>query len=117
MPAEVKTPVAPAAPAKAPAARFNQLLAPSALPWHRHLGVLAPVLLYLHSVSLGIAYTFVLSLLFVLNTMIGAVDKTWLRNFEQRERFQRIWLLLHVPSACLVTVLAVIHMVYALAYK
>ena len=85
--------------------------------WHGYAGVLAPVLLYLHSVSLGYAYTFVLSFLFVLNTMVGAVDKTLISSLERRERFQRIWLLAHVPSSCLVTVLALIHLVYALAYK
>ncbi len=89
----------------------------TATSWHSYLGVLAPVLLYLHSVSLGFAYTFVLSFLFVLNAMVGAVDKTLISNFEQRQRFQRVWLLVHVPSSCLITVLALIHLVYALAYK
>jgi hypothetical protein len=100
-----------------PAARLNKKLARTAARWHSSAGVLAPVLLYLHSVSLGVAYTFVLSLLFVLNTMVGAVDKTLIRNLERRQRFQRIWLLVHVPSSCLITVLALIHFVYALAYK
>ena len=100
-----------------PYLRLSGKLAQSATQWHGYSGVLAPVLLYLHSVSLGFAYTFVLSFLFVLNTMIGAVDKTLIRNLEQRQRFQRIWLLAHVPSSCLITVLALIHLVYALAYK
>jgi len=101
----------------APVARLNKVLARTSTLWHKYLGVPAPVLLYLHSVSLGVAYTFVLSLLFVLNTMVGAVDKTLIGNSEQRQRFQRIWLLAHVPSSCVITVLALIHMVYALAYK
>ncbi|MCH7741627.1 MAG: cyclic nucleotide-binding domain-containing protein [Proteobacteria bacterium] len=84
---------------------------------HSYTGALAPVLLYLHSVSLGVAYTFVLSLLFLLNTMLGALDKTLAKNLRQREHYQRIWLMVHVPSSCLITVLALIHMVYALAYK
>ena len=79
--------------------------------------MLAPVLLYLHSVSLGIAYTVVLSSLFVLNTMVGAVGKTSIKNPERRQRFQRIVLLVHVPASCLLTVLALIHMGYALVYK
>ena len=84
---------------------------------HSFLGVLAPIFLYLHSVSLGYAYTIALSTLFVLNTMIGAVDKTWIKNPERRQRFRQIWLFAHVPVSCLVTVMALIHMVYALAYK
>jgi len=85
--------------------------------WHSYVGVLAPVLLYLHSVSMGFAYTVVLSSLFVLNTMVGAAGKTSLKKVAQRQSFQRILLLVHVPASCLVTVLALIHMVYALAYK
>jgi hypothetical protein len=85
--------------------------------WHTYLGVLAPVLLYLHSVSMGVAYTVVLSSLFVLNTMLGAVGKTSIKNLEWRQRFRRIVLLVHVPASCLLTALALIHMVYALAYK
>ncbi|MCZ6710361.1 MAG: cyclic nucleotide-binding domain-containing protein [Gammaproteobacteria bacterium] len=100
-----------------PVARISKMLAPTAAVWHRYLGVVAPILLYLHSVSLGVAYTFVLSLLFVLNAMVGAADKSLISNFEQRQRFQRIWLLVHVPSSSVITVLALIHMVYALAYK
>ena len=49
--------------------------------------------------------------------MLGALDKTLAKNLRQRENYQRIWLMVHVPSSCLITVLALIHMVYALAYK
>ncbi len=91
--------------------------APTASRWHSHLGVLAPVLLYGHSISLGFAYTVVLSFLFVLNTMVGAVGRISIRRLEHHQRFQRILLVVHVPASCLVTVLALIHMVYALAYK
>ncbi|MFP6816405.1 MAG: cyclic nucleotide-binding domain-containing protein, partial [Pseudomonadales bacterium] len=100
-----------------PVTRVNKLFAPTATSWHRYLGVLAPVLLYLHSVSLGVAYTLVLSLLFVLNAMVGAVDKTLISSLEHRQIFQRFWLMVHIPSSSLITVLALIHMVYALAYK
>ena len=84
---------------------------------HTYLGVLGPILLYLHSVSLGFAYTFVLTSLFLLNSVVGALDKSLIANVEQRHRYLRIWLLIHVPLACLVSVLAFIHMIYAIAYK
>ncbi|MCH8142152.1 MAG: hypothetical protein IH908_11215, partial [Proteobacteria bacterium] len=100
-----------------PYLKLTRRLALTATERHSYLGMLAPVLLYLHSVSLGFAYTVVLSSLFVFNTMVGAVDKTLIRNLQQRENYQRIWLMVHVPSSCLITVLALIHLVYALAYK
>ncbi len=100
-----------------PYLRLTRRLALTATERHSYLGMLAPVLLYLHSVSLGFAYTVVLSSLFVFNTMVGAVDKTLIRNLERRQRFQRFRLLVHIPSSCLITMLALIHMVYALAYK
>jgi hypothetical protein len=85
--------------------------------WHTYVGVLAPVLLYLHSVSMGFAYTVVLSSLFVLNAMVGAVGKTSIKNLKWRQRFRRVVLLVHVPASCLITAMALIHMVYVLAYK
>ncbi len=100
-----------------PYLRLTRKPAHAATQLHSYTGVLAPVLLYLHSVSLGFAYTFVLSFLFLLNTMVGAVDKTLIWNLQRRQRYQRIWLMVHVPASCLITVLALIHLVYALAYK
>ena len=100
-----------------PYVRLSRKPAHLATQWHSYAGVLAPFLLYLHSVSLGFAYTFVLSVLFLLNAIVGALDKTLVDNLEQRLLYQRIWLMLHVPSSCLITVLASIHIVYALAYK
>gem|GEM_PF-287194 len=95
----------------------GDLAAQTASQRHSYVGVLAPMLLYLHSISLGVAYTIVLSLLFVLNTMVGAVGGLAMRNPGRRQRMQRILLMVHVPASCLLTVVALIHMVYALAYK
>ena len=100
-----------------PYLRLTRRLAVTATQRHSYLGMIAPILLYLHSVSTGFAYTVVLSSLFVFNAMVGAVDKTLIRNLERRQRFHRLRLLAHIPSSCLITVLALIHMVYALAYK
>jgi hypothetical protein len=100
-----------------PYMRLSRKPAHVATQWHSYTGVLAPFLLYLHSVSMGFAYTVVLSSLFLLNAMLGAIDKTLINNLEQRLLYQRIWLMLHVPSSCLITVMAFIHLVYALAYK
>lgn len=85
--------------------------------WHRYLGVLAPILLYLHSVSLGFAYTFVLALVFVLNAMVGAIDRGMISDVNLRRRYHRFWLLGHVPTSFLITTLAIVHTLYALAYK
>ena len=100
-----------------PYLRLTRKPAYTATQRHSFMGALAPVLLYLHSASLGVAYTFVLSFLFLLNTMVGAMDKTLLRNLQQRQDYQSIWLMVHVPSSCLITVLTLVHLVYALAYK
>ena len=100
-----------------PYLRLTGKLAQRASARHSFAGMLAPVLLYLHSVSLGYAYTCILALLFVLNTMIGAVDKTLISSLTLRLQFRRIWLAVHVPASCLITAMALIHMVYALAYS
>ena len=53
-----------------PYLRLSGRLAQTAARRHSYLGVLAPVLLYLHSITLGFAYTTVLALLFVVNTLM-----------------------------------------------
>lgn len=100
-----------------PYLRLTGQLAQTEMRWHSSSGVIAPVLLYLHSVSLGFAYTTVLALLFVVNTMIGALDKSFISNLGLRQRYRRLWLLVHVPASCAITVMVLIHMVYALAYS
>jgi ferredoxin-NADP reductase len=100
-----------------PFLRLTNQSSPTAPRLHGQLGMLAPILLYLHSVSLGFAYTVVLSSLFIFNTMVGALDKTLIRRHAERQRFQRVWLLVHVPASFLVTGLTLIHLLYALAYK
>ncbi len=84
---------------------------------HRSLGVAAPPLLYLHSAALGYAYTYLLPLLFIANALVGAADRTLIADPEARRRYFDLWLLVHVPLSFVVTALALIHLVYALAYK
>ena len=97
----------------------NGQLQRAALPYHRHrqLGVLAPILLFAHSTTLGYAYAAVLSAGFIFNAMIGALDKTLIAETGKRQKFERYWLLLHVPLSMLVTMIVLFHIVYALAYK
>ncbi|MDX1569342.1 MAG: cyclic nucleotide-binding domain-containing protein [Xanthomonadales bacterium] len=85
--------------------------------WHRWLGPLGPVLLLAHSASLGFGYTVVLPILFVVNAVVGALDKSVIRDPELAFSYQRLWLAIHVPLSCLVTVIMLIHLVYALGYR
>lgn len=100
-----------------PYLRWTRRLAASASRRHLFLGLLAPVALFFHSVSFGFAYTVVLSTLFVSNAIVGALDRNVFRHPEAHRTWHRFWLLAHVPASCVITALALIHMVYALAYK
>ena len=100
-----------------PYLRLMGKLAATASRWHSYSGLVAPVLLYLHSISMGFAYTTALASLFVFNTLVGAMDKSLISKLAWRQNFHRVWLSIHVPASCGVTVIALIHMVYALAYS
>lgn len=87
----------------------------ASLATHRRLGVLAPVLLYAHSVHLGYAYLQLLSVVFLANTALGFLQ-------EPLKRLRRLWLssvslVLHVALSALLTLLAVIHAVVAIYYE
>jgi ferredoxin-NADP reductase/CRP-like cAMP-binding protein len=85
--------------------------------WHKKLGLATPVLLYLHSVTLGYAYAFVLAVVWLSNGVVGALDKTLIKDARQREKYEGPWLIAHVVLSCLVLSLALVHIYVAYAYK
>lgn len=76
---------------------------------HRALGAVAPLFLVLHQRSFGHGLLMVLGLLLVANTLLGAFDKTAVRDPVRRERWLRFWLPAHVVLSFGLTGLALWH--------
>jgi ferredoxin-NADP reductase/bacterioferritin-associated ferredoxin len=77
---------------------------------HRALGAIAPLFLVLHQRSFGHGLLMALGGLFVANTILGAFDKTAVRDPLRRERWLRFWLPAHVVLSFALTGLALWHL-------
>ena len=85
--------------------------------WHRAIGALSPVALLLHQRDLAHGLLTFLSALFILNTVLGSLDKTVVANPLKRERYMKLWLPAHVAASCLVTALGVWHVIMVIAFR
>ncbi len=84
---------------------------------HRIIGALSPVLLLLHQRSLGYGLLCLLSVLWVLNTAIGCLDKTAIADPGRRDSYMRYWLPVHVIVSFMVTGLAAWHVFMVVTYR
>ncbi len=83
---------------------------------HRYIGVLAPVLLYLHAQSFAFGYLLALSGLFLMNSALGLVDKTIVSDSAARQRWARWWLPVHISLSMLLVSVVCFHVYVTLAY-
>ncbi len=82
---------------------------------HRTIGVLGPLILYLHAAKLGTNYTFLLSTLFLGNAALALLNRETL-GIKARG-FWLSWLTLHIILAVTVTTLGALHVCNALYYE
>ncbi len=84
---------------------------------HRAVGAVAPAFLVLHQRSFGHGLLSALGVLLVSNTLLGAFDKTAVRDPARRERWLRFWLPAHVALSCALTALAIWHVWMVVRYQ
>lgn len=82
---------------------------------HRDLGVLAPLLLYLHAITIGYAYIQVMSLAFLGLVGLGLVQQPLARI--NLARLNSAWLVVHVTLAALLVFLIGYHAFNAFYYE
>lgn len=85
------------------------------LAMHRHRGALAPVLLYLHAISLGHAYVRVMSLAFLALLGLGLLQRPLARL--GRDSIGFAWLVAHVALASALVFLIGYHAFNAFYYE
>jgi hypothetical protein len=81
---------------------------------HKLVGVLGPLILYLHSSRLGTGYTWLLSTLFLGNAALSLLNRETL-GIKARW-FWFTWLTLHITLAVTVTAMGALHVCTALYY-
>lgn len=98
-------------------ARMEGASSPGARPLavHRDRGVLAPLLLYLHAISLGHAYVRVMSLSFLCLVALGLLQRPVARL--NRNWLSAGWLVVHVGLAAMLVFLIAYHAFNAFYYE
>lgn len=81
---------------------------------HKILGSLSPLLFYIHSMKIGSGFLLYLSVLFLMNTVVGLFNREIL-HFKQRI-FSQIWFFLHIFISMLIVVLLYLHFSVAVLY-
>ena len=82
---------------------------------HLYAGIIGPFLFYLHSTDLGFAYTWILSIVYLLDHLIGllAPASIGLRN----RHYVNFWFITHMLASTLVVILTACHVTIIAAYS
>lgn len=75
---------------------------------HKQLGVLAPLLFFLHAQELGYAYQLILSLAFFAVFVTGLFNPESINAFRS-SRFRQVWVVTHIGVATLLPFMLVYH--------
>ena len=84
---------------------------------HKYNGVIAPVILYAHSTSIGYAYLFILSTTYLSNNILALCNRDVLHDWFQNKIVYRSWLSVHILLTCCISILAWYHLFFAFAYS
>ena len=81
--------------------------------WHKLLGALAPVVLYLHASRFAYGYLLLLTSTFLCTAAFGLLHRAVLRV----RWLYAFWFVVHIATAASLVVLSAYHAVIALAYE
>ena len=82
---------------------------------HNWLGALSPLIFYVHSMKLGFAYLFLLSVTFFGNFLLGLFNLEVIKN-KSMWIFQG-WMILHVSFSFLITFITIYHVWVVFYYE
>ena len=84
---------------------------------HKYNGVAAPVVLYIHSTTLGYAYLFVLSVAYLLNNALALCNRDIFYEQFKSKWVYKSWLSSHIILSFFVSILMWYHLFVAFAYS
>ena len=82
---------------------------------HQQLGVLSPLFFYIHSVRIGYAYLFLLSLVYFSNATVGLFNPVFLGI--RHKKFSFYWMIVHVSLSLLTVILMFFHIYIVFYYE
>ncbi|NOQ13579.1 MAG: hypothetical protein GQ583_03730, partial [Methyloprofundus sp.] len=84
---------------------------------HKYNGVAAPVILYIHSTTLGYAYLFVLSVAYLLSNALALGNRDVFYEQFKNKWIYKSWLSSHIILSLFVSMLMWYHLFVAFAYS
>jgi len=84
---------------------------------HKYNGVIAPVILYAHSTSIGYAYLFILSTTYLSNNILALCNRDVLHGWFKNKIIYKSWLSVHILLTCCISILVWYHLFFAFAYS
>lgn len=82
---------------------------------HKWIGVLSPLLLYIHSTRFGFGYLALFSYLFLGNMLLGTINLDVIKS--SREWLFKGWMIVHVALSMIITILLFFHIGVVFYYK
>lgn len=82
---------------------------------HKWIGVLSPILLYLHSTRFGFGYLALFCYLFLVNVLLGTMNLDMIKS--TKDWIFKGWMITHVAISMCITVLLFFHMGTVFYYK
>ncbi len=95
--------------------RKSRIRAGERLKQHMKQGSIAPLLLYVHSIEMGVAYQFFLSSFFLLHCALGLMHRSVISSGFPVLR--NVWLIFHIMFAILIMVLSLYHVYITYLYS
>ena len=81
----------------------------TSLKLHRRIGALSPLLLLLHGSSIGAGILGLISVLFLIHTIIGVADRSLISEPKAQRSYLKKWLYPHIIISILLSALALLH--------
>ena len=102
-----------------PMLRWQHRLVEASKQYHLHkiIGSLSPLVYFFHSMNIGYAYTFVLSLVFFGNFVVGLFNHELLPESPNKKRYANYWLGLHIILSTSMVSLILYHIFVVFAYN
>lgn len=82
---------------------------------HKWIGAFSPLIFYAHSIEFGYAYLLLLSVIFVLNMLLGTINLDIIKS--QKEWVFQGWMIAHVTLSVLITFIMLFHVGVVFYYK
>lgn len=82
---------------------------------HKWIGAFSPIFFYIHCMEFGFAYLLVLSIIFMINMVLGTINLDIIKS--EKEWLFQSWMIVHVSLSVIITFIMFFHIGVVFYYK